>query len=109
MEYLRNLPLRQASELAHMVEIQPGRVISMALSKSDHCQITLLAFADGESVSEEQYFGDTLYYVLEGEMPLVMDGETRILKRGECLAVAAQKLHTVGGTEPFKLLQITVQ
>lgn len=109
MEYLRNLPLRQASALAHMVEIQPGRVVSMALSKSDHCQMTLLAFADGESVSEEQYFGDTFYYVLEGEMPLRMDGEIIVLKCGDCLAVPAQKLHAVGGTKPFKLLQITVQ
>ena len=44
--------------------------MSMALSRSEHCQMTLLAFGDGESISEERYFGDTVYYVLEGDMPL---------------------------------------
>lgn len=47
----------------------------MALSQNEHCQMTLLAFADGESVSEERYFGDTLYYILEGEMPLLLEGK----------------------------------
>ena len=64
MEFLRNLPVDHPEELAGLIEIRPGRVVSMALSRSEHCQMTLLAFGDGESVSEERYFGDTLYYVL---------------------------------------------
>lgn len=108
MQHLRNLPTHQAAAFAQLVEIQPGRVVSMALSKNDHCQMTLLAFADGESVSEEQYFGDTFYYVLEGEMPLCMDGCVTILHAGDCIAVPARKLHAIGGTNPFKLLQITI-
>ena len=69
MEFLRNLPVDHPEELAKLIEIRPGRVVSMALSRSERCQMTLLAFGDGESVSEERYFGDTLYYVLEGSMP----------------------------------------
>lgn len=109
MEHLRNLPLDQALNLADMIEIQPGRVVSMALSKNVHCQMTLLAFADGESVSEEQYFGDTLYYILEGEMPLTIGTKRQILHAGECIAVPSGILHAVGGTTPFKILQITLQ
>lgn len=109
MNHLRNLPLDHAESFAQMISIQPGRVVSMALSKNAHCQMTLLAFADGESVSEEQYFGDTLYYVLEGEMPLTMEGKEYVIHTGECMAVPANVLHAVGGTRPFKLLQITLQ
>lgn len=109
MNHLRNLPLDHAENLAQMIDIQPGRVVSMALSKNEHCQMTLLAFADGESVSEEQYFGDALYYVLEGEMPLTVEGKETVIHAGECMAVPANVLHAVGGTEPFKLLQITLQ
>ena len=109
MEHLRNLPLDHAENLAQMISIKPGRVVSMALSGNEHCRMTLLAFADGESVSEEQYFGDTLYYVLEGEMPLIMEGREYVLHAGECMAVPANVLHAVGGTKPFKLLQITLQ
>lgn len=109
MQHLRNLPTDQALELSQLIEIQPGRVVSMALSQNDHCQMTLLAFADGESVSEEQYFGDTFYYVLEGEMPIRMEAQKHLLKQGDCIAIPANTLHAVGGSKPFKLLQITVQ
>ena len=109
MEHLRNLPQDHAESLARMIAIQPGRVVSMALSRNEHCQMTLLAFADGESVSQEQYFGDTLYYVLEGEMPLVIGETEHLLHAGDCMAVPAGVLHAVGGTTPFKLLQITLQ
>ena len=67
MDILRNLPVQQPAALRELISIQPGRVVSMALSCSEHCQMTLLAFGDGESISEERYFGDTVYYVLEGE------------------------------------------
>ncbi len=109
MQNFRNLPTENAKDLAQMVSIQPGRVVSMAFSQNEHCQMTLLAFADGESVSEECYFGDTFYYVLEGEMPLRLDAKTERLKAGDCIAVPAGTLHAVGGTRPFKVLQITIQ
>ena len=108
MEHLKNLPSDQVAALAQMVTIQPGRVVSMALSRNEHCQMTLLAFADGESVSEECYFGDTFYYVLEGEMPLQCGETAHTLHAGDCIAVPANTLHAIGGSSPFKLLQITV-
>lgn len=66
MDFLRNLPTQQPQQLTQLIQIQPGRVVSMAMSRQEHCQMTLLAFGDGESISEECYFGDTLYYILEG-------------------------------------------
>ena len=68
MDFLRNLPTQQPQQLTQLIQIQPGRVVSMAMSRQEHCQMTLLAFGDGESISEECYFGDTLYYILEGAL-----------------------------------------
>lgn len=109
MEVLRNLPTGEPEQLAGLITVQPGRVVSMAMSRSQRCQMTLLAFGDGESVSEERYFGDTLYYVLEGSMPLRMESGERTLTAGQCLAVPAGVSHAVGGGGSFKLLQITLQ
>lgn len=109
MEHLKGIIPNRIEALAGMIDIRPGRVVSMALSKNEHCLMTLLAFADGESVSEEEYFGDTLYYILEGEMPIIIDDKRQIIHTGECIAVPAGVLHAVGGAEPFKLLQITLQ
>ena len=58
MDFLRNLPTQQPQQLTQLIQIQPGRVVSMAMSRQEHCQMTLLAFGDGESISEECYFGD---------------------------------------------------
>ena len=108
MELLRNLPTDEARALKDLIALRPGCVASRALSRSEHCQMTLLAFDAGESVSEESYFGDTLYLVLEGQMPLTMDGRTFLLSAGDCLSVPANTLHAIGGTAAFKLLQITL-
>ncbi len=43
MDILRNLPVQQPAALRELISIQPGRVVSMALSRSEHCQMTLLA------------------------------------------------------------------
>ena len=103
MEFLRNLPTDDPAALAGLIDIRPARVVSMALTRSEHCQMTLLAFGDGESVSEERYF------VLEGSMPLRMESGERTLTAGQCLAVPAGVSHAVGGGGSFKLLQITLQ
>ena len=60
MDFLRNLPTQQPQQLTQLIQIQPGRVVSMAMSRQEHCQMTLLAFGDGESISEECYFGDIM-------------------------------------------------
>lgn len=109
MEHMRNLPMDHIESLSGMIDIRPGRVVSMALTRSEHCQMTLLAFSDGESVSQEQYFGDTMYYVLDGEMPLIIDRAEYLLHAGDCMAVPAGVLHAIGGSRSFKLLQITIQ
>lgn len=85
--------------LLNRIQIQPGQVVSMALSKRNHCLMTLLAFADGESVSEEQYFGDTLY----SPMPLSMSVKLAHIGPGESFMAPSS-----GGMEPSKLPQITV-
>ena len=101
MDFLRNLPTQQPQQLTQLIQIQPGRVVSMAMSRQEHCQMTLLAFGDGESISEECYFGDTLYYTLVGE-------DSRCLQTGDCLAVPAHTPHAVVAPDGCKLLQITL-
>ena len=108
MELLRNLPTQQPEKLTGLIGIQPGRVVSMAMSRSEHCQMTLLAFGDGESVSEECYFGDTLYYVLEGGLSISMESGSYALCAGDCLAVPARTPHGVSAPDGCRLLQITL-
>lgn len=109
MNTLRNLPTKSPASLASLIDIREGRVVSMSLTRSDTCQMMLMAFGTGESVSEETYFGDTLYTVLEGEMPLSIGHITHLLKASDSLMVPAGTSHAIGGKGSFKLLQMTFQ
>ncbi len=106
MGELRNLPECPAA-LASLIQYSAGSVVSMALSGRPDISVTLFAFDEGDSISTEYYLGDTLYLVLEGEMPLKIDGRTSILTAGECMRVPARAEHAIGGEGRFKLLQIT--
>ena len=107
---LRNLPTEKAAPLAGLIDCGPGQVSSMALSRSSSADMTLLAFAAGESVSEEEYFGDTLYYVVEGAACVVLPVARVRVDAGEVLEVPAHVEHAVEGADgaAFKLLQITL-
>lgn len=107
---LRNLPTDHAEALAGLIDEHPAQVSSMSLARDAGADVTLLAFAPGESVSEEIYFGDTLYYLVEGEAAVSLpDGDVPIVA-GEVLRVPAQTPHGVENVGVgFKLLQLTLR
>lgn len=76
----------------------------MALLKSEHVQISLFTFADKEIISKEEYFGDTMYLVLEGETLVAPNGKEHLLKTEDTLMVPAHVLHAIGGKGAFKVL-----
>ena len=107
MEFIKNLP-DTVSNLSSLIEYRQGRVVSMSLTRCEHYQMMLMAVSEGEEVTSEQYPGDTIYYVLDGIMPLEKENETLILKTGECLAIPANLPHAIGGQGNFKILQIMI-
>lgn len=105
----RNLPTEEAAPLASLISAQPGQVSSMALTRlGDPIGATLLAFSEGESVSEERYPGDTLYYLVEGAAQIRFPHEARSVSMaaGDVLRVPAGVEHAVEPTCAAKLLQI---
>lgn len=105
---LRNLPEKTAEKLSSLVEIKPHQVVSMSLSRSENAEITLLAFADGEDLSDETYPRDTLYFVLEGSMNVVMQDGSVSVSTGEVLKVPAGKIHRLATENAFKIMQISL-
>lgn len=105
---LRNVPTDAAASLAQLIDIRPGQVSSMTLTRNAGFDLVLLAFAPGESVSEEEYFGDTLYYLVEGAACVVFSDSRIALEAGQVLRVPAHVQHAVESArgEGFKLLQL---
>ena len=108
---LRNLPTDAARPLASLIDAaEPGRVSSCSLTRlSNPCAITLLSFAAGESVSDEVYPTDTMYYLLEGAARITFadDGRAAVpLAAGEVLMVPAGVQHAVEPAGAVKLFQL---
>lgn len=108
MDFLRNLPIQHPEQLARLIRVQEGRVVSMSMSRQEHCALTLLAFGDGECISEECYWGDTLYFILDGMLSLSMEGGSHRLRAGDCMAVPAHVSHGISAHGSCKLLQLTL-
>lgn len=73
--------------------------------------MTLLAFAAGESVSEETYLQDVMYYLVEGEANVTLPSGVVRMRAGDVLCVPAGVPSALEGAEPnrgFKLLQVAV-
>lgn len=107
MDSLKNVPT-EPTLLTELINAKKNQVVSMALSKRDDVTVSVFSFSDNEGVSEEEYFGDTLYYVLEGEMSISINEKTCELKQGECMAVEAKTSHAIGSKTAFKVMQITL-
>lgn len=106
MKSMKNLPEASPKALSEMIMAVPNRVVSMALSKKEAVQMTLFAMGAGESISQEEYPGDALYYVVEGTLLLEKQGTTQKLSKGACLAVAAGIPHSLAAPDGVKYLQI---
>lgn len=101
----KNLPTEAAAPLASLVEARAGQVSSRSLTRiGDPLAATLLAFSQGESVSEETYAGDTLYYLVEGSA--VVNGAR--MTAGDVLKVPGGTPHAVVPASAAKVLQLTL-
>ena len=102
----RNLPTQAPQPLAGLVEARAGQVTSRTITRvGDPLAGTVLAFSDGESVSEERYPGDTLYYLIEGAATI----NGQLMAAGDVLVVPAGTEHAVNPDGAAKLLQLTLQ
>lgn len=107
MEFFRHLP-QEPEALKNQIQLRPGRVLSKTISQSQCCQMMLMAVSAGEEILAEEYPGDTLYYVLEGTMPLIRDGVQRAVETGQVVVIPRGVPHAIGGAGDFKLLQIII-
>lgn len=108
MNKLRNLPIDSPEPLKSLISPKANQIVSMALSSDENIHMNLFTFAEKETVSEEEYFGDAMYYMVEGETYIKQGERVDTLKAGDVFLVPANTLHAIGGKGSFKVLQIIV-
>lgn len=106
--YIKNIPHEQPQDLAALVSVQPGQIVSRTLAQNPAVSLTLFAFHEGEEISTHSSEGDAMVQVLEGEGLFTVDGVEYTVAAGQVLVMPAGKPHAVYAPRSFKMLLTVV-
>ncbi len=96
--------MSEAIHLINSIQYNPGAVVSKTLSKQPHGTITLFAFDQGQELSEHSAPFDAMVHVLDGEVELIIGGQSLIAKTNEFVIMPANIPHAVKAKSQFKML-----
>lgn len=105
---IKAIPMNHPMPLADLVAAGEHTVTSRSLARQSPADLTLFAFAAGESVSEEEYPQDTAYICLEGTLTVGLPEGPVDVSANRALKVCAHVAHSVSGKDgsAVKYLQI---
>ena len=105
---IKNFPIEEVTNLAGVVAIQEGQIVSKTLAQNKYVSMTLFAFDKDEEISTHDSDGDAMVNVLEGKGKFIIDGEEYIVSAGESIIMPAKKPHSVYAVEQFKMMLVVV-
>ena len=91
-------------ELHKLIQVQPGGVVSRQLTKSEHGNVTLFGFDQGEGLSEHSAPFDALVQVLDGAAVVTIGGTPHQLSAGMSVLMPANVPHALQASTAFKML-----
>lgn len=86
------------------IEYSEGAIVSKSVLKKETGNISLFAFAKGESLSEHTASFDALIQVVDGRGEIIIAGESHFLKAGQSIIMPANIPHAVKAPEKFKMV-----
>ncbi len=89
-------------ELIQLVDYQEGTVVSREIIAKKQGTVTLFAFDKDQGLSEHTAPFDALVYCLDGEVEIIISGETHLVKQGETIIMPANRPHALKTLERFK-------
>jgi quercetin dioxygenase-like cupin family protein len=103
------MPAAQAVVLSELASYQDGAIVSRTLSKRNGGTVTLFAFDQGQALSEHTAPFDALVQVLDGEVELLIGGQSIMARTGETVLMPANIPHAVNAVQRFKMLLTMVR
>jgi quercetin dioxygenase-like cupin family protein len=93
-----------AQDLAALIAVQQGAVVSRTLVNKSAGTVTLFAFDAGEGLSEHTAPYDALVHVIEGEASIRIGDQKHAVGGGQIILLPAGKPHALKATTPFRML-----
>jgi quercetin dioxygenase-like cupin family protein len=95
--------------VADLLKIQSGAIVSRTLVDKQCGSITLFAFDEGEGLSEHTAPYDAAVHILSGTAEIVISGKPFTVRGGEMIIMAAGKPHSLKALERFKMMLIMIR
>ena len=92
------------AHIADMLEYQEGSIVSRTVLKAESGSITVFAFDQSQGLSEHTTPHEALIYLVDGEAEVTIDGQARLVKRGEMIVLPANRPHAVKAISRFKMI-----
>jgi quercetin dioxygenase-like cupin family protein len=99
----------QVFNMAELIAVQTGAVVSRTLVNKKTGTLTVFAFDAGEGLSEHTAPFDALVYILEGEAEVTIGGTPLHLQSGEMVIMPADIPHALQAHTPFKMLLVMIR
>ena len=103
------LPGAQVVKTAEWVNYQDGAVVSREIVERPTRSVTLFAFDEGQGLSEHTAPFDALAQVVEGEVEIMISGQSHRLQGGEMMLMPAGQPHALKALKRFKVMFTMVQ
>ncbi len=91
-------------DLAAVVAIQPGAVVSKVIHRDEHVNVTVFGFDAGEGLTEHQASRPAIVQVLSGRLRFSVDGEVLDAGPGFWLNMSPGARHSLEATEATVML-----
>lgn len=99
----------KSHELIKLIDYQDGTTVSREIIAKKQGTVTLFAFDKGQGLSEHTAPFDALVLCLDGEVEIIISGETHLVKQGETIIMPANKPHALKALDRFKMLLIMIR
>lgn len=91
------------------IEYAEGAIVSKTVLKKESGNISLFAFAEGESLSEHTAPFDALIQVVDGKGEIIINGKSHFLESGQNIIMPANIPHAVKAPGKFKMVLIMIK
>lgn len=93
----------EAFKLADLLPYQDGKIVNMDVVHNDKMKFALMAFDEGQGLSEHSAPGEALVFALDGEGVIGYEGTEHAIKAGENFHFAKGGMHHVKAKTKFKM------
>jgi quercetin dioxygenase-like cupin family protein len=101
--------MAQAVSLVHLVDYQPGSIVSREIIGQKTGTVTVFAFDKAQGLSEHTAPFDALAYVIDGETEVTIAGNGHLVTQGQVIIMPANQPHALKALTPFKMMLVMIR